>query len=104
MLLEDAIVIGDREALARFFEADAVLVGGDGRGTRGAREIALRVAVMWDGDRTYLADPRRVLQSRDTALVLARESISVMRRGSDGAWRFAISLLTNERESDDAPG
>jgi ketosteroid isomerase-like protein len=97
-LLEDAVVIRDHEALSRLFEADAVLVGGDGRRAQGAEEIALCVKAMWDGNGTFVADPRHVLQSRDTALVVARESVSVMRRGSDGGWRFAISLLSSERE------
>jgi hypothetical protein len=34
-----------------------------------------------------------VLQSRDTALVVADAGLHVVRRGSDGAWRAAISLL-----------
>ena len=104
MLLEDAVVIRDHEALVRLFEADAVLVGGDGRRAQGAEEIALGLEALWDGDRTYVADPLRVLQSRDTALVVAQESVSVMRRGSDGGWRFAISLLSSEGRNDDVPG
>jgi hypothetical protein len=44
-------------------------------------------------ERDYLADPRRVLQSRDTALIIAEQSVNVVRRRSDGTWRFAISLL-----------
>ncbi len=48
---------------------------------------------MWERDRTYLADPRRVLQARDTALVVAARAINVLRRGDDGTWRYAITLL-----------
>ena len=40
-----------------------------------------------------LADPRRVLQARDTSLVLAGHAINMARRGDDGFWRYAISLL-----------
>jgi hypothetical protein len=38
-------------------------------------------AQLWDSGRIYLADPQRVLQVRDAALVLGGGAISVMRRG-----------------------
>ena len=94
-LFEDAFVIGDRAALAHLFEDAAVLVAGDGlQEARGGEEIARCVTAMWDRDRTYVADPRRVLQACDTALVVAERSINVVRRGTDGTWRYAISLLS----------
>jgi ketosteroid isomerase-like protein len=93
-LFEDACVIRDSEALAQLFEDGALLLAGPGpQEARGAGEIAHVVAAMWKHDRTYLADPRRVLQARDTALVLAEQSINVMRRASDGTWRYAITFL-----------
>jgi hypothetical protein len=52
---------------------------------------------MWELERSYLADPRRVLQVRDTALVLSGRAISVVRRGDDGSWRYAISFLDLEQ-------
>ena len=102
-LLEDAFVIRDRDALAELFEDGAVLLGGDGpREARGAQEIGRFATAMWECERTYLADPRRVLQARDTALVVGAQGINVARRGRDGAWRYAISLLapdhTTQRE------
>jgi len=102
-LFEDAFVTRDREALAQLFEDGAVLVAGDGlQEARGGEQAARLAAAMWEGDRTYVADPRRVLQARDTALVVAERAINVVRRGSDGCWRFAISLLsldyTNTKE------
>jgi hypothetical protein len=97
-LLEDAFVVRDREALSQLFEADAVLEG-QGRRARGGREIARHAAALWESEQTYVAEPRHVLQARDTALVVARGSINVVRRGSDGAWRYAISLLTTEGEN-----
>jgi ketosteroid isomerase-like protein len=94
-LLEDAFVLRDRRALAELFDDGALLVAGDGqREARGDAEIAQAAAVMWEGEWTYLAEPRQVLQARDTALVLAKRGINVVRRGSDGAWRYAISLLS----------
>ncbi len=93
-LFEDAFVVRDTRALGELFEEGAVLVTADGRpAARGTREITRTAAAMWERDRTYLADPARVLQSRDTALVVAGGAINVMRRGSDGAWRYAIAFL-----------
>lgn len=102
-LLEDAFVIRDGEALAELFEDGAVLVADHGEWeARGRDEIARLAREMWAHDRTYLADPRRVLQARTTGLVLTRHGINVVRRGTDGAWRYAIALLsrdeTNEEE------
>jgi hypothetical protein len=94
-LFEDSFVIRDPEALAELFEGGAVLVAGDGlQEARGREEIARFATAMWDRDRTYVADPRLVLQARDTALVVTDRGLNVVRRGSDGAWRYAILLLS----------
>ena len=99
-LLEDAFVTRDGEALAELFEDRAVLVAGDGSGeARGGDEIARLASAMWERNRTYLADPRQVLQARNTGLIVAQRGINVVRRGSDGAWRYAIALLS----CDDTP-
>lgn len=103
-LLEDAFVLRDTEALASLFEARALLVAGDGAGAvRGSEEIALLAPVLWSGDFTYLADPRRVVQAHDLALVLATHGTSVVRRGRDGAWRYAISLLAIDQQTKEEP-
>ena len=95
-LLEDTFVVRDSHAVARLFEDGAVLFAPDGLGeARGADEIARLAAAMWERDRTYLADPRMVVQARDTALVVADRVINVVRRGSDGAWRYSISLMSS---------
>jgi len=94
-LLEDAFVIRNREALAALFEDGAVL--GDGsREARGGDEIARLAGDIWEGDRTYLAEPRRVVQARQTGLIVAERGINVVRRGSDGGWRYAIALLSRD--------
>ena len=100
MLFEDAFVTRDPEGLAQLFEDSAVLVAEAGRGeARGGDEIAQLVAAMWRRRLTYLADPQRVLQARDTGLVVAHGGINVVRRDAEGAWRYAISLLdTNPME------
>ncbi len=93
-LFEDAFVVRDDKALTPLFEDDAVLVTGDGPSeARGGEEIARFATAMWESDRTYVANPRRILQARNTALVVAERSINVVRRGDDGIWRYAISLL-----------
>lgn len=94
-LFEDAFVLRDRDAVTQLFDDGAVLVAGDGpREARGAEEIARSAEAMWERGREYLADPQRILQARDTALVVAEQGINVVRRGSDGCWRYAISLLS----------
>jgi hypothetical protein len=94
-LLEDAFVIRDRAALAELFEEGGLLVADQGGwAARGRDEITRLAGEMWAHDRTYLADPRRVLQARTTGLVLTTRGINVVRRGSDGFWRYAIALLS----------
>ena len=41
---------------------------------------------------TRWCGPSRVLQAGRTALVLGPRSVSVVRRGADRAWRYAISF------------
>jgi len=94
-LFEDAFVTRDAEALCGMFAEGAVLGIGEGPdAARGTEEIGRLVTALWTGDWTYAAHPRRVVQARETALVLADGAINVVRRGSDGAWRYAIALLT----------
>jgi hypothetical protein len=107
-LLEDALMTGDRDTLAKLFDSGAVLVGGfEATEARGAREIGRRTAAMCERGYSYIAHTRRVLQSRDTALVIADRALNVTRRGRDGSWRYAISLLniedTNEGGTDATP-
>lgn len=93
-LLEDAFVVRDRGALAGLYEDGAVLGATGGRAeARGVNQIARFAAALWDRDLTYLADPRRVVQARNTALVLACRGVHVAHRSPAGRWRYAISLL-----------
>jgi hypothetical protein len=67
-LFEDAFVTRDAEALCGTFAEGAVLAVGDGPDTaRGSEEIGRVATALWAGDRTYVAEPRRVLLARDTA-------------------------------------
>jgi hypothetical protein len=95
VLLEDAFVLRDHEALAQLFDEAAVLDAGEGRReARGDAEIRRLATALCLGSRSYLAQPRRVVQARDTALVVSERAVSVARRGGDGTWRYTISLLS----------
>src|SRR6185295_7009917 len=101
-LFEDAFVTRDGTALTGLFADGAVLVAEGAAEARGLEAIASVARSMWERDQTYLAGARRVLQARDTALLVADGTLNVARRGQDGSWRFAISLLAfthaNEEE------
>lgn len=92
-LLEDAFVTRDCMALVALFADGGLFAAGDRPPARGA-EIPRVASALWESGRTYIADPRRVVQTHDSALVVADGAINVMRRGSDGAWRYVISLLS----------
>ena len=99
-LFEDAFLVRDRDAVAALFEDGAVL-GADPGEARGGEQIARLAAAMWQRDFSYLARPERVVQARDTALVVARRGINVVRRRADGQWLYAIALLdANESRGD----
>ena len=85
-LLEDAFVLHDRQALAQLFQPGAMLVvGGPLPEARGHQQITKVATRLWASERLYLADPKRILQIHDTALVLAGHAINVIRRGDDGS-------------------
>jgi ketosteroid isomerase-like protein len=108
--LEDAFIVRDPGGLAELFAEHAVLSPREsGVDVCGSDEIAMFAAAHWAADRRYLAQIRRVVQAGDTAAVVvdwsltgrgasngADESgrgVDVLRRASDGAWRYVISLL-----------
>jgi hypothetical protein len=95
-LLEDAFVVHDRTGLAGLFETDG-LVAAAGAAARGAG-IEAFVSALWAREITYLAQPRRVLQAGNTALIVAEHSISVARRAGDRRWRYVIALLNPTTE------
>ena len=95
-LFEDALVLRDHQAVAELFEDGAVLSAGNERPGRGGKEIARLALATWEGDRTYVADPRRVMQVRDLALIVVEQGINVARRDRDGGWRYVIVLRSVE--------
>lgn len=94
LLLEDALLMGDADALSALFEEGAVLLVGTHPPVRGGAAIGRMALALREGDSIYVADPYAVIQANDVALSTTRQGINVMRRGSDGAWRYAISLNT----------
>lgn len=95
-LLEDAFVVRDHAAIVRLFETGGVLGTPEAAHARGGDQIAHLAEALWRRDYTYLAEPRRVVQARDTALVVGRRSVNVLRRGGDRRWLYAISLLDGD--------
>ena len=94
-LFEDAFVTRDAQTLSAMFADGGVLaLQARPNAARGTAEIGRLAAALWESDRTYVAAPRRVLQARDIALVVADNAINVVRRGRDGAWVYAIALLS----------
>lgn len=89
-LLEDSLVFRDPQMVAGLFECGAVLVLDDERVARGGEEIARVALLTWEGDHNYVANPERVMQARDIALIIAGKGINVVRRDRDGTWRYAI--------------
>jgi hypothetical protein len=92
-MLEDALVVRRPEAVASLFEGGAVLVGGDLH-ARGGEQIARLALAMWAGESGYVADPRRVTQARDIALVVTEHGVNVARRSDDGSWRYTIVVAS----------
>lgn len=88
-LLEDALVLHDASALAELFAPDAVLAVDEALTARGDAIPDTALALLSNG-RAYVADPQRVLEARDIALIVTERGVNVARRGSDGGWRYAI--------------
>ena len=88
-LLEDAFVLGDHDALSRLFERGAVVAGHHGE--RAATEAGDAV---WRS--RHWTAPRRIVECAQTALVVGGGAVSVLRRGEDGSWRYAICLTDDE--------
>ena len=93
-LFEDALVIRDRRMLSTLFEPGATLVNGNEPPARGGEAIARLALATWDGDHPYVADPRRVVEARDMAVIIVEQGINVVHRDRDGAWRYTIVLQT----------
>ena len=96
MLMEDAFVLRDGDALARLFLEGGILVAGAIE-VRGRAAITGAAEALWQEAANYVAGPHRVLQSRDLALLVGNGSISVSQRDRDRSWKFAISVLHTDQ-------
>ena len=92
-LFEDALVMGDHEAVAQLFERNGLLVAGNGAIELRGDGIGRYATALRDHGYGYVSDPQLVLQAHNTALVVAQRAVNVMRRRHDGRWRYAITLL-----------
>lgn len=107
---EDAFMIRDAPALAELFDERAVLLPRSSQEeVHGSEEISRFARSRWEADRSYVAEVRRVVQAGETAAVVIDWSlidgktadgggergrgVDVLKRGSDGSWRYVISLL-----------
>jgi len=90
VLLEDTLLLRDCQALTELFEAGALFIAGDGQCARGGEAIAHSALARWAGPHSYVAEPLRVVQARDIALIIAERCVNVARRDRDGIWRYAI--------------
>lgn len=92
-MLEDALLVGEPAGVAALFESGGILATtGDDGVARGVPAITAAATRMCTAGGAYVADPRRVLEARDTALTLAAGGVTVARRDAEG-WRYAIALL-----------
>lgn len=93
MLLEDSLLLRDAESLIALFAAGAVLATGEEESDRG-KDIARLALATWKGEQTYDADPKRVIQAHDVALIISEQGINVVRRDSSGNWQYVIVYQT----------
>ena len=97
-LLEDAVLLGDADAVAGLFQPGGLLVMGRAPQLRGRGQIREAAVALRRDRHGYLAGPRRVLQVRDAALLIGRDVVNLARRGDDGTWRYDICVLLPDQE------
>ena len=102
-LLEDAVLLGDAGAVAGLFQPGGMLVIGGAPQLRGRGQIREAAAALCLHRPGYLAEPRRVLQVRDVALLIGRDVVNLARRGDDGTWRYEICVLLPDQDGAPAP-
>ena len=98
-MLEDALILGDAEAVAGLFHDHAVFATDpEAIEARGRWQIAHVTAVMRERGYAYFAEPRRIVQSGGTALVVAERAVNVIRYAPAGGWRYTISLINTDNQ------
>src|SRR5829696_6836207 len=99
MFFEDSLLVRDHQVLTALFEPGATLVMGGQHPVRGGEAIARAALATRNGIGAYVADPRRVLLARTSALVVTGRGVNVMHRNDDGTWRYAIVLHAVEESN-----
>src|SRR3990170_2819314 len=100
-LLEDTLVLENREGLTQLFEQEALMAVGMGhREVRGAEEISRVADGTWTQENTYLAGVGRVMQARDLALVITPRGVNLLRQGADGFWRYVILVVEQSKPNE----
>ena len=92
MLLEDAFVLRDAAVLADLFEPGAVVASVDGQ-----HRVTDIGDAIWELG--YWSDPRRIVYSARTAVVVGGRAVNVMHWSENGSWRYAICVF-DEREDE----
>lgn len=92
-LLEDAILLGDADAVTGLFQPGGVLVVDTEGELRGQPQVPEAPSALRRHRPGYLATPRRVVRVRDMALMLGPDVVNLANRGNDGTWRYAICVL-----------
>lgn len=95
-LLEDTLLLGDLVALAALFEDGAAFVVGGQPAVRGSEKIARRALATWRDEDGYVAHAQSPIQARDIGLIVADRGLNVMRRGTDGMWRYVLLYLSGQ--------
>ncbi len=88
-LLEDAFILSDAEKVISLFEPNGILVTARGH----PESPAAFTARAFSTDQEVLSPAStRILATSDLAISVG-QGVNLSRRGSDGSWRMAISVL-----------
>jgi hypothetical protein len=62
--------------------------------------IGALALALWRDEHRDVADPWRIAQARDTALIVPRQGIAVARRDASAGWRYAMAVASREDASE----
>jgi hypothetical protein len=85
-LLEDAVLLGDEEAVLSLFDAGAVLIVG--LRVSGPEKAMAELAPLG-----YVAATRTVTERRDLAVIVGDHAVNVSCRAPDGGWRLVAAIV-----------
>jgi len=92
-LLEDAVLLGDKAAVASLFDAGAVLITGP--------RIAGPEQALAELDKLgYVASTRTVSVRHGAAVLVGEHAVNVSFRTPDGAWRLVATIVRSGTPND----